>query len=99
MEYKIQARQFKIAKKLGVEIKPSKKKKIDIYKDDIKIASIGGRRPDTTFYNDYATYITILGKAKADLKKKNYLARHAKEPKEKDGKKTNSFYAKAILWS
>ena len=99
MDYKIQPRQFKIAKKLGVEIKPSKNKKIDIYKDDIKVASIGGRRKDKTFYNDYATYITILGKAKADLKKKNYLARHAKEPKEKDGKKTNSFYAKAILWS
>ena len=99
MDYKIQPRQFKIAKKLGVEIKPSKNKKIDIYKDDIKVASIGGRRKDKTFYNDYATYIKVLGKTKAKKKKEQYLARHSKEPKEKDGKKTNSFYSDVILWS
>ena len=99
--YKIKERQFQKAKKLGVEIKSStsKNKKIDIFKDNKKVASVGGVKSDGTAYNDYATYLTILPKKEADKKRNNYLKRHSKEPKMKDGKRTNSYYADKILWS
>jgi len=98
--YPIKTLQFEKAKKLGVEIKPStlKTKKIDVFKDGKKLASIGGVYKDGRFYNDYATYIEKLGKTEADKKRKNYLARHAKEPKEKNGIKTPSYFADKILW-
>ena len=43
MSYKITNYSYNQAKKLNVEIKPStnKKKKIDVFKDNKKIASIG----------------------------------------------------------
>jgi len=95
-DYKIKQLQEDKAKKLKVTIKPStnKKKKIDVYnKDEKKIASIGANG-----YKDYATYLQLLPKKEADKKRKNYLARHAKEPKTKEGKKTNSYWADKILW-
>ena len=99
--YKIKNRQFQNAKKLGVELKSStsKNKKIDIFKNNKKIASVGGVKSDGQFYMDYATYLTILPKKEADIKRNNYLNRHSKEPKMKDGKRTNSYYADIILWS
>lgn len=95
MSYQIKKIQFDKAKKLKVEIKPStnKKKKIDIFKDGEKVGSIGAMG-----YKDYGTYLEELPKKEADKKRKNYLARHKKEPKSKDGKKTNSYYADKILW-
>lgn len=100
--YDIKPRQKSIAKKLGLIIKPSenKNKKIDVYnkdnKDnkDKKIASIGGLG-----YMDYASYIKSIGKKEAEKKRINYLKRHAKEPKEKNGKMTNSKLSDLILWS
>jgi len=101
MDYKIKPRQFKAAKRINVEIKPSSKKnkKIDIYKDDKIIGSIGGVKKDNTFYMDYASYLETLPKKEANQKKENYLKRHSKEPKMKDGKRTNSYYSDVILWS
>ncbi len=98
--YDIKKLQEQKAKKLGVSIKPStrKNKKLDVFKDGKKIASIGGVRKTGVAYGDYATYIKTLGKKEADKKRKNYLARHSKEPKTKNGKKTNSYYADKILW-
>ncbi len=98
--YKIKKLQEQKAKKLGVSIKPStlKNKKLDVFKDGKKIASIGGVRKSGEPYNDYATYIKSVGKKEADKKRKNYLSRHSKEPKTKNGKKTNSYYADKILW-
>lgn len=96
MSYNIKDIQLKKAKRLGVEIKPSTnpKKKLDVFnKKGEKIASIGA-----TGYKDYGTYLQELPKKDADKKRKNYLARHAKEPKMKDGKRTNSYYADKILW-
>lgn len=101
MPYEIKNIQTQKAKKLGLTIKPSKKKnkKIDVIdKNDKIVASIGGVKPDGTFYNDYATYIEKLGLIKAKVKRQQYLKRHSKEPKEKDGKKTPSYYADKILW-
>ena len=94
-DYKIKQIQKDKAKKLGVEIKPStnKKKKVDVFKKGEKVASIGA-----TGYKDYGTYLQELPKKEADKKRKNYLKRHSKEPKMKDGKRTNSYYADKILW-
>jgi hypothetical protein len=52
MVYNITKYSFDQAKKLGVDIKPStvKNKKIDVFRDGIKIASIGDIR-----YSDFAT--------------------------------------------
>lgn len=96
MSYKIKPLQKQKAAKLGVIIKPStnKKKKIDVFnKDGDKIGSIGA-----IGYKDYATYLQELPKKEADKKRSNYLKRHSKEPKMKDGKRTNSYWADVILW-
>lgn len=101
MPYDIKDLQKLKAKKLGLTIKHSKKKnkKIDVInKDNEVVASIGGVKPDGTYYNDYATYIQKLGLKEAKKKRQQYLKRHSKEPKEKDGKKTPSYYADNILW-
>ena len=95
MSYRIKQIQLNKAKKIGVTIVPSstKSKKLDVFKDGNKVGSIGA-----TGYKDYGTYLEELPKKDADIKRKNYLARHKKEPKSKDGKKTNSYYADKILW-
>jgi hypothetical protein len=100
MPYTIKKLQREKAKKLGVTIKPSKnkKKKIDVFKGKEKVASIGGVREDGTYYGDYATFIKTEGLEKANMKRSRYLKRHKREPKIKNGKKTNSFYADNILW-
>lgn len=84
---------FKNASKLGVEIKPSKlkNKKLDIFKDDKKIASIGDTR-----YNDYRSYIKSDGLAFANERKRLYKIRHNKD---KDNVGSKSFYADRILWA
>lgn len=99
--YKIKPQQLINAKKIGVEIKQStnKRKKLDVFKDGKKIASIGGMYPDGKPYKDYATYLQELPKKDADKKRKNYLARHSKEPKIKNGKRTPSYYSDVILWA
>ena len=74
------------AKKLGVTVLPSKvkNKKLDVYKNDKKIASIGDIN-----YQDFLTH--------GDEKRKNnYLSRHAKT-RVKIG--TPSYYAWKILWN
>ena len=95
MSYTIKARQKAQAKKIGVSIKPSenKKKKVDVFKDKKKVGSVGAMG-----YSDYATYIKTIGKKDANKKREAYLKRHAKEPKTKNGKRTNSYYADVILW-
>ena len=54
MAYTIKKYSFTQAKKLGVEIKPSTNilKKIDVFKNGKKVASIGARG-----MNDYPTYM------------------------------------------
>lgn len=89
------------AKALGVVVKPStnKRKKIDVFdKEGNKLASIGGIKKDGTPYMDYPNYKKKIGKEKADIKRKNYLKRHAKEPKIKNGKRTPSYYSDVLLW-
>jgi len=80
------------AAKLGVGIKPStrKGKKIDVFKDDKKITSIGA-----TGYKDYPTYVRTKGKVYADERRKLYKERHQKD-RTKIG--TAGYYADKILW-
>ena len=80
------------AGKLGVDIKPSKSKgkKIDVYKDDKKITSIGA-----TGYKDYPTYVKTKGKAYADERRKLYKERHQKD-RTKYG--SRGWFTDKILW-
>lgn len=99
--YNIKPLQKQKASKIGVTIKQSTKKlkKLDVFdKAGNKLASIGAMYPDGKPYNDYATYLMKLPKPEADKKRKNYLARHKKEPKMKNGKRTPSYFADKILW-
>ena len=90
--YKIKNYSKEQAKKLNVEIKSStrKNKKIDVYRGDKKIASIGDIR-----YDDYPTYIEKNGKQFAEKQRKLYKIRHNKT---RNIKGSNSFYADKILW-
>lgn len=104
MTYQILPYTFNKANKYGVSVKPSikKTKKIDVFKNGTKIASIGGIRTNGTPYNDYPTYINLIGKVKADKKRSAYLKRHAHEPKWKIKKgvkvRTPSYWSKVLLW-
>jgi len=84
---------FKNASKLGVSIKSSKSKnkKLDVFRGDEKIATIGDSR-----YNDYRSYIKKEGLEYANERKRLYKIRHNKD-KDKTG--TASFFADKILWT
>jgi hypothetical protein len=80
------------AKKLGVVVKPSsiKGKKIDVFKNDQKIASVGALG-----YSDYPTYIKTKGKAYADERRRLYKIRHSKD---RNVKGSDGYYADKLLW-
>jgi hypothetical protein len=80
------------AKKLGVEVKPSSnpKKKIDVFKNNLKIASVGGAG-----YKDYPTYIKSNGMVYANERRRLYKIRHNKDLKKED---SAGFYANKLLW-
>jgi hypothetical protein len=90
--YDIKAYTKARAKLLGVQVKPStnKGKKIDVYKNNEKIASVGA-----IGYGDFPTYLQTKGKAYAESRKRLYKIRH-----EKDRNKPNTagFYADKLLW-
>tara|TARA_Y100000994_G_C15303601_1_gene280722 strand:+ start:129 stop:410 length:282 start_codon:yes stop_codon:yes gene_type:complete len=90
--YRIKKLQKDKARKIGVEIKPSKLKgkKIDVYKKGKKIASIGAKG-----YSDYATYIETKGLEYANKRRKLYKIRHNKNRKKVGSR---SYYADQILW-
>lgn len=90
--YEITSYSYQQAKRLGVSIKPStnKKKKIDVFKDGDKIASIGAMG-----YGDYPTFMKIEGKEYADKKRQAYKKRHEKD---RHVKGTPGYYADQILW-
>lgn len=91
MSYKILAQQKTAARKLGVTIKPStvKGKKIDVFKNKEKVASIGA-----IGYGDYWTYYQS-DRYLARSKRESYKARHAGE-QNKIG--SPGYYAWYILW-
>ena len=89
--YDITNYSYEQAKRLGVEIKHSKNKnkKLDVYKNNVKVASIGSIK-----YKDYPTYLKE-DKALAEQRKRLYKLRHEKD-RHKQG--SNGYYADKILW-
>jgi hypothetical protein len=87
--YQITPYTFQRAREIGVEVRPStnKNKKIDVYKDGKKIASIGDPN-----YLDFPTYIKEKGQAYADERRRLYHIRHAKD------KNIEGLLSKALLW-
>jgi hypothetical protein len=92
MSYKIQKYTFDQAKKLGVDVKPSKikNKKIDVIKQGIVIASIGDKN-----YKDFPSYIQEKGLSYANERRRLYKIRHNKTRKVVG---SNSYYADKLLW-
>lgn len=92
MAYSITSYTKKQAKKIGVEVKPSKVKgkKIDVFKKGKKVASVGA-----IGYGDYPTYIQTKGKKYADERRRLYKIRHESNRK-KIG--SNGYYADKLLW-
>ena len=90
-KYNITTYSYNQAKKLGVTIKPSetKNKKIDVYKGDKKIASIGNVR-----YKDYPTYM----KEDKDIANKHRAAYKKRHHKDLNKTGTPGYYANKILW-
>lgn len=95
--YKITSYSKRQAKRLGVEIYPSENpnKKIDVYKKNIKVASIGDVN-----YLDYPTYLEMerrgqLEPGTAIRRRKAYKKRHKKDSKRKF---SPGYYANLILW-
>jgi len=80
------------AKELGVVVKTStvKGKKIDVFKDGKKIASIGALG-----YKDYPTFLKDEGTAFANKKREAYKARHEKDRHKKG---SAGYYADKLLW-
>ena len=85
------------AKKLGVQIKPStrKDKKIDVFKNNEKVASIGARDKKGVFYKDFPTYKKEKGLAFAEERRRLYKIRHDENRRKKG---TAGFFADKILW-
>ena len=80
------------AKKLGLQVKPSrnKTKKIDVYKNNKKIASVGANG-----MNDYPTYIKKCGIKYATTRRRLYKQRHEKD---RHIKWSNGWLADKLLW-
>lgn len=90
--YKITNYSFDKAEKLNVIIKPSKNKnkKIDVYKNNIKIASIGAKG-----YKDYPNYLKDNGFEYANKRRNLYRQRHKKDI---NNVNSNGYWANNILW-
>ena len=80
------------AKELGLTIKLSQftTKKLDVYKDNVYIASIGDSR-----YQDYPHYIKLYGQIYADSRRKLYRNRHKLNA---DVRYSKQWLALNLLW-
>ena len=83
---------YKQAKKIGVTVKPStnKTKKIDVYKKDKKIASVGANG-----MNDFPTYIKKRGMKYAKTRRRLYKQRHERD---RHTKWSRGWLADKLLW-
>lgn len=78
------------ARKLGLEVKPSRKQgtKIDVYREGHLIGSVGAKG-----YGDYGTYLEEEGKDYANQRRRLYHKRHT------EGKKySRAWLAWNLLW-
>jgi hypothetical protein len=80
------------ARRIGVEVRPSKKKdkKIDVYRGGRLIASVGARG-----YPDYPHYLRSHSKEYANERRELYKTRHSPH-REKEW--TPSWLADQLLW-
>ena len=96
VHYEIKQYTFDQAKKHGYTVKVStnKKKKIDVYKDNVKIASIGDLR-----YKDYPTYLEERGLTSEGLTfanvRRSYHNRHKKDIEIKG---SPGYLSSILLW-
>ncbi len=92
MSYRIKPAQRRRAAAIGVSIKPSKVKgkKIDVFKGDKKLASVGALG-----MGDFETFKKERGIEFANKRRKAYKSRHQKT-RVKVG--TPSYFADKILW-
>jgi hypothetical protein len=83
---------YRKAKKIGVIVKPStvKNKKIDVFRNGHKIASVGAKG-----MNDYPTYIKTHGLTYANTRRRLYKIRHNKDRKTKWSR---GWLADQLLW-
>lgn len=74
--YEIQPYTRERARLVGVTVEPSsvRGKKIDVYADGLKIASIGAQG-----YKDYPTFLATEGPAAAEEHRRRYRMRHTKK--------------------
>ena len=73
-----------------VKISINEKKKLDVYKDNVKICSIGDSR-----YKDYPTYIQENGLDYANVRRALYHKRHKKNIEIKG---SNGWLSSILLW-
>jgi hypothetical protein len=92
MTYQITSRQRANARRIGVKIKPStvKGKKLDVFKGDKKVASIGALG-----MMDFDKWKAKEGIEKAKKRQKAFKSRFSKQ-RVKVG--TPAYYADQILW-
>jgi hypothetical protein len=92
MVYRITKYTYKKAKKMGVVVKPStnKTKKIDVFKNDKKIATVGAAG-----MNDFPTYMKKRGMKYAKTRRRLYKIRHEKD---RHIKNSNGYWADKLLW-
>lgn len=90
--YQILPYTYKKARALGVQLQPSrtKNKKIDVFKNGRKVASVGGLG-----YGDYPTFLQKHGKSYATKKRRLYKQRHEND---RHRKGTPGYYADQLLW-
>ena len=90
--YEITNYTYKQAKKLGVSVKNStnKTKKIDVYKNGKKIASVGANG-----MNDFPTYIKKRGLKYAKTRRRLYKNRHESD---RHVKWSRGWLADKLLW-
>ena len=92
MKYNITPYTYKQAKKLGVSVKPStnKTKKIDVFRKNKKIASVGANG-----MNDFPTYIQKRGMKFAKTRRRLYKIRHESD---RHVKNSNGYWSSNLLW-
>jgi len=90
--YNITSYTKKQAQKLGVVVKPSKNKtkKIDVYKNGKRIASVGAHG-----MNDYPTYMKKNGLQYAKTRRRLYKMRHERD---RHVKWSRGWLADKLLW-
>ena len=90
--YEIKEYTQRKAKELGVEVRPSanSKKKIDVYSNGKRIASIGAQG-----YMDFPSYVEKEGEAYAQERRRLYKLRHIKN---RTVKGSNGWWSDNLLW-